>query len=105
MLKWPARISVQEAARILGITDGGVRGAIGRGKIPSKLEGGRRTIQFEDLAFFGIYGTSHPLENRSPGWEQAVVRVFQTLYGEIEISKRGDPEADTEETIRIPGPK
>lgn len=53
----PHVLTVREAARLLGMTAGGVRGAILRGKLPASTDTeGRLVLRSHNLAAYHLYG-------------------------------------------------
>jgi len=80
--KVPRTLSVKEAAALLGMTSGGLRGAILRGKIHASKDGeGRLTISSHDLAAFHLSGDgrNYPPESMTPARRVALHRYLETM--------------------------
>lgn len=61
----PDTLTVKEAARYLGLTPGGVRGAILRNKIPAFKENERLLVYTDDIASYHVYGGVYPRDRMS----------------------------------------
>jgi hypothetical protein len=54
--KLPTTFTVKDAAKLLGMTSGGLRGAILRGKLRADKIDGQHIIKSYNLAVFHLYG-------------------------------------------------
>lgn len=80
--KVPRIMSVKEAATLVGMTPGGLRGAILRGKISAfKDQDGHLQIRSHDLAAFHISGDarSYPQEGMTLGRRAALHNYLETM--------------------------
>jgi len=80
--KMPHILSVKEAAGLVGLTAGGLRGAILRGKVCAfKDQDGRLLIRSHDLAAFHISGDGslYPQESMTPGRRVALHQYLETM--------------------------
>lgn len=76
----PARFLVKDAAAILGLTAGGLRGAILRGKLPAfKAEDGRLYIDRVQVAAYHLYGCSLPEESLTDSRSTALTDYLRTV--------------------------
>ena len=78
----PRILSVKEAAALVGLTAGGLRGAIQRGKIFAfKDSEGHLQIRSHDLAAFHISGDGrlYPQEGMTPGRRVTLHAYLETM--------------------------
>lgn len=78
----PRTLSVKEAAALVGLSAGGLRGAILRGKVRAeKDDEGRLQIRSHDLAAFHLCGDGryYPQEKMTPTRRVALHRYLETM--------------------------
>jgi hypothetical protein len=78
----PTTLSVHEAASLLGMTAGGLRGAILRGRLLAEKDArGCLTIRSHELAAFHLYGDRRlvPDEQMSRSKQTALHRYLETV--------------------------
>ena len=76
----PVRFQVKDAAEILGLTAGGLRGAILRGKLPAeKGDDGKHYIKAIDVASYHLYGFAWPEAEMANGQRQALEDYLKTV--------------------------
>jgi hypothetical protein len=76
----PTRFHVKDAAEILGLTAGGLRGAILRGKIPAeKGEDGKHYLKAIDVATYHLYGFTYPETEMSTSQRHALFDYLRTV--------------------------
>lgn len=83
--KVPRTLSVKEAAALVGLTAGGLRGAIQRGRVFAfKDPDGRLLIRSHDLAAFHISGDGrlYPPEGMTPARRVALHQYLETMTHE-----------------------
>lgn len=79
----PRVLNVHDAAILLGMTAGGLRGAILRGRLRAEKDSqGCLLIQSHDLAAFHLYGDvrAMPDEDSSPSRQVALHRYLETVF-------------------------
>jgi len=78
----PYEFTVQEAASLIGMTAGGLRGAILRGRLRAeKDEEGKLVIRSHNLAAFHLYGDGRlfPEENMKPSTRVTLHHYLETV--------------------------
>ena len=76
----PARFLVKEAAEILGMTAGGLRGCILRGKLPAeKSVDGKLYVNAVHVASFHLYGKVLTDGSLTPTRKVALVEYLKTV--------------------------
>lgn len=64
--KLPGELSVKEAAELLGLTTGGLRGIILRHRLPAHKDAeGRHVLDTRDVASYHFYGQHRPWQEMS----------------------------------------
>lgn len=80
----PYVFTVQEAASLIGMTAGGLRGAILRGRLRAqKNQEGKIEIHSHNLAAFHLYGDSrvYPEEEMKPTTRVILHKYLETVTG------------------------
>jgi hypothetical protein len=76
----PRELTVKQASSLIGMTQGGLRGAILRGKLPaSKDEHGRLLILSHNLAAYHLYGKTYPEDQMKPSTRATLHIYLETL--------------------------
>lgn len=74
--------SVKEAAALIGMSGGGIRGAIRRGSMIADHDAeGRIRIYSHNLASYLVYGLPYPEEKMSAGQKKILHELLWTNYG------------------------
>jgi hypothetical protein len=79
----PQTFTVKEAAKLLGMTSGGLRGAILRGKLRADKIKGQHIIKSYNLAAFHLYG-----DNRTVSEDTMTPKKQLTLHDYLETMTR-----------------
>lgn len=82
--KVPRTMSVKDAAALLGLTPGGLRGAILRGKLHAEKNGdGQLVIRSHNLAAYHLYGdgSAYPEERMGPSARVHLHDYLETMCG------------------------
>lgn len=76
----PDVLTVKEAAQFLGLTAGGLRGAVLRGKLPShKDDAGKILLHTDDVASLCFYGAVYPREKMTSTQRHMLREILVTL--------------------------